>query len=564
MSKSAVETAGTPHTLPELPHPKRLSFMGELASPEPTRRAFQAASSAAAAATTAKLESRNSLSVMPASNAVADTNKEAVTDSNTAAEQPTILSSAESSLQEVPRLSLEGSWQLDHSLSEANLGSLSSRSLDGSKRQLTSLHSMQSKPAQEASKKRAVRHSASGKIAVPGPNGSYSSRYANRQLSGKASPLPSESGLSSGKRSLVTSPTASVHGGQGIPAHLAGRLSGGRPATAAGADDRPGQTLAGAAAMLSVKMHARPSSSEGAGWHLATGDGLPFSPRGSLVASSGGSRTLRPITSQQEALFDAEGNMLPRHEGSYQEADGVQSHTAQPLDKPAVAADAAKLKAKAQSKLGAKQGMKQDKEFTPQQDLISAKMVEKDARQKPKHGMLSIVIFPCFCMRPRTTSTEDPYLHGSLRQRYADKEVSSPIQMASLSSKGMPAPKSALKQKQLGSALVTEPSNAGWDLGTHVHQADAAGTDSNGVELREAEDGQGEEQTGRSLQGAVSLAPKRGGLTDAKEAHGSLQEVHLLSRSTHSSHTCLAMSVVHWLHAVLVVWAAADWNLLYS
>jgi len=121
-----------------------------------------------------------------------------------------------------------------------------------------------------------------------------------------------------------------------------------------------------------------------------------------------------------------------------------------------------------------------------------------------------------------------------------------------------------LKQKQLGSALVTEPSNAGWDLGTHVHQADAAGTDSNGVELREAEDGQGEEQTGRSLQGAVSLAPKRGGLTDAKEAHGSLQEVHLLCRSTHSSHTCLAMSVVHWLHAVLVVWAAADWNLLYS
>ncbi|KAL0054000.1 hypothetical protein WJX82_002103 [Trebouxia sp. C0006] len=433
--RSRAAPAGTPHTLPELPHPKRLSFMGELTSQEPTRRASQLTTSAAS---TAKLESGNSLSVMPASTAVADTNKEAVTNSNTAAEQPTILSSAESSLQEVPRLSLEGSRQLDHSLSEANLGSLSSRSLDSSKRQLTSLHSMQSKPAQEASKKRAVRHSASGKIAVPGPNGSYSSRYANRQLSGKASPIPSESGLSSGKRSLVTSPTASVHGGQGIPAHLAGRLSGGRPATAVGADDRPGQTLAGAAAMLSGKMHARPSSSEGAGWHLATGDGLPFSPRGSLVASSGGSRTLRPITSQQEALFDAEGNMLPR-----------------------------------------------------------------------------------------TTSTEDPYLHGSLRQRYSDKEVSSPIQMASLSSKGMPAPKSALKQKQLGSALVTEPSNAGWDLGTHVHQADAAGTDSSEVELREVEDGQGEEQTGRSLQGAISLAPKRAGLTDAKEAHGSLQETSI-------------------------------------
>ncbi len=524
--------------------------MGELSNQEPTRRASQLASDAAS---TAKLESGNSLSVMPTSTAVADTNKEAVTDSNTTAEQPTILSSAESSLQEVPRLSLEGSQQLTHSLSEANLGSLSSRSLDASKRQLTSLHSMQSKPAQEASKKRAVRHSASGKIAVPGSNGSYSSRYANRQLSGKASPIPSESGLSSGKRSLVTSPTASVHGGQGIPAHLAGRLSGGRPATAVGADDRPGQTLAGAAAMLSGKMHARPSSSEGAGWHLATGDGLPFSPRGSLVASSGGSRTLRPITSQQEALFDAEGNMLPRYEGLNQEAEGVQSHTAQLFDKPAAAADAAKLKAKAQSKFGAKQGTKQDKESAPQQDLISAKIAEKDARHKPKHGMLSIVMFPCLCMRPRTTSLEDPYLHGSLRQRYSDKEVSSPIQMASLSNKGMPAPKSALKQKQLGSALVTEPSNAGWDLGTHVHQADAAGTDSSEVELREAEDGQGKKQTGRSLQGAISLAPKRAGLIDAKEVHGSLQQVHLLSHTLQSSQTRVALSVTHWQHAVLVV-----------
>ena len=549
----AVETAGTPHTLPELPHPKRLSFLGELTSLEPTRRASLAASSAAPAATAAKLDCANTLSVMPASFAVADINKEAVTDSNMAVEQPTILSSAESSLQEVPRLSLEGSRQLDHSLSEANLGSLSSRSLDASKRQLTSLHSMQSKPAQEASKKRAVRHSASGKIAVPGPNGSYSSRYASRQLSGKASPLPSESGLSSGKRSLVTSPTASVHGGQGVPAHPAGRLSGGRPATAAGADDRPGQTLAGAAAMLSGKMHARPSSSEGAGWHLATGDGLPFSPRGSLVASSGGSRTLRPITSQQEALFDAEGNMVPRHEGPPQEAEGLHSRMAQLVKKTAVAADAAKLKAKAQSKLGAKQGITQDKEPTPQQDLISAKVVEKNARHKPKPSMMSIVMFPCFCMRPRTTSTEDPYLHGSLRQRYADKEVSSPLQMASLSSKGMPAPKSALKQKQLGSALVTEPSNAGWDLGTHVHQADAAGVDSSEVELREAEDGQGEEQIGRSLQGAISLAPKRAGLADAKEVHGSLQEVHLLSRISQSSHIRLTLSFVHWLHAVLAV-----------
>ncbi|DBB04488.1 TPA: hypothetical protein ACH3X1_012586 [Trebouxia sp. C0004] len=518
--------AGTPHALPELPHPIRLSFMGELTSPEPSRRASQAASSAAAAATIAKPESGNSLSVMPSSIAVADTKKEAVADSNSAAEQPTILSFAESSLQEMPRLSLEGSPQLDHSLREANLGSLSSRSLDASKRQLTSLHSMQSKPSQEASKKRAVRHSASGKIAVPGPSGSYSSRYANRQLSGKASPLPSESGLSSGKRSLVTSPTASVHGGQGIPAHLAGRLSGGRPATAAGADDRPGQTLAGAAATLSGKMHARPSSPEGAGWHLATGDGLPFSPRGSLVASSGGSKTLRPITSQQEALFDAEGNMLPRHEGHNLEAEGVQLHTAQPMAKPAAAADAAKLKAKAQSKLGAKQGM--DTGSAPQQDLINAKMAEKDARHKPKHGMLSIVMFPCICMRPRTTSAEDPYLHGSLRQRYADKEVASPPQMASLSSKGMLASKSTLKQKQLGSALVTDPSNAGWDLGTHVHQADAAGTDSSEVELREAEDGQSEEQTGKSLQGAISLAPKRGGFADAKEAHGSLQETFLM------------------------------------
>jgi len=125
--------------------------------------------------------------------------------------------------------------------------------------------------------------------------------------------------------------------------------------------------------------------------------------------------------------------------------------------------------------------------------------------------------------------------------------------MASLSSKGMPAPKSALKQKQLGSALVTEPSNAGWDLGTHVHQADAAGTDSSEVELREAEDGQDEEQTGRSLQGAISLAPKRASLTDTREVPGSLQEVNLLARTIHSSHIRLALSAARWLHAVPVV-----------
>lgn len=518
--------------------------MGELTGSQQDRSPLETPGPAALVPAAAKPEPRSSLTATTATNPLADTSDSTAEDNSWATEQPTLVSAAEVSAKQVPGLPLGDMRQLDHSLSEANLGTLSSRFPDSPKRQLTSTYSMQSDAACGGPKKQPIRHSVSGKVTPSAGSGTsvgYSSRYATRQLSGRASPVLSDPGLSSGKRSLLTSPTASIHGGQGIPAHVAGRLSGGRAATSVAIDDRPGATLAGAAAVLTVKMQARPNSAEGLGWHLATGDGLPFSPRGSLVASSGGSRTLRPITSQQEALFDAEGNMLPRCELPTQQAEGLQLEAkltdaaAPPSQSPhkpaAAAADAAKLKAKAQSKLRGKQGAHD--QSVAGEDLIGAKAEQgaQSMKQKTRPGMLSLVMFPCFCIRPRTTSAEDPYHQGSLRQRFAAKDAAPPMQMGPVSSKGLPAPKSALKQKQPNSSLVTEPSTAGWDLGTHLHEADAAVADSSEVELTELPEEQAWEQTGRGLQGAISLAPRPGRLTEASQARADLQDVSYPSMS---------------------------------
>ena len=372
-------------------------------------------------------------------------------------------------------------------------------------------------------------------------SGGYTSRYATRQLSlsGRASPILSET-ATSGKRSLIASPTGSLHGGQASVVQLFGKSGVGRLAPAVGAEEQPGMTLAGAAAVL--KNHARPSALEGAGWHLATGDGLPFSPRGSLVASSGGSRSLQPIASQQEALFDAEGNRLPR-QMPVQQAEVLRSDLAGAFEDTAsqpscdfaapaaVSVDASKVKHKGHTNFGAKQEFQAA--ASKKQDLIGTKVAEHDeadVRHKPKHRMLSIVMFPCFCLQPRTVSAEDPYSHGSLRQRYTAKETSALTASDQVKSggKGMPAPKSVLKQKQPPTALLTEPSRVDWDLGTQVHQADQAGAavSTADVQLAVATEQQAEALPGTSLQGAISLAPKRAGFANAQGVPASLQTVH--------------------------------------
>lgn len=394
-----------------------------------------------------------------------------------------------------------------------DLDSLTRQSLDSSasKRQLTSVHSMQNESALDSSKKRTVRHSLSGKIstlpaAVP-TSSSYSGRYATRQLSGKASPASTDDGVSP-RRSLLASPAVSIHGGLPAAVQHPSKPGSIKPPSGVRGDDGPGATLAGAVAVL--KSHARPSSVDGAGWHLATGDGLPFSPRGSLVASSGGSRTLRPITSQQEALFDAEGNMLSRNQG-------------QP--------GAAQTGGKTDIQQGSAPGSK-----TVSAGAVNAEAGSLPAKQKipAKHGMMSVVMWPCFCMRSRTTSVEDPYLQGSLRQQFADKEAAAGAH-STLASKGMPTLKAAVKQKQPGSDMGSDVGGRDWDLGTKVHEADSA--DAADVQLSEAEN-PGED--GRRLQGAISLAPKHGGLAGSQPHQAPLQEApEVISWSLPCHHQCI-------------------------
>ena len=403
---------------------------------------------------------------------------------------------------QVPSRFAESARRLDHSLSEANLQSLStcSRSLEGS----------QGDSTQSGAKRRVFRHSLSGKGTPSGglnAQASYTSRYATRQVSGRSSPVHSDT-ASSGKRSLISSPATSVHGGQDPLMQSFGKSN--KASTAVAADSGSGATLAGAAAVL--KSHVRPSASEGVGWHLATGDGLPFSPRGSLVASSGGSRTLRPITSQQEALFDADGNQLPRYQAQPLQSDleVLPEGTAAPLA-------AAKTSPPAKGKTPSQQGDSQS-----QADLIGVNA----AKQKSKHSMLSIIAFPCFCMRPTPTSAEDPFTHGSLRERFAAKDATGK-DAAAQKQFNSKATKPALKQKgQSNNALLTEASRADWDLGTHVEAADAAAPskwNTNEWQTAQAVDESLGEAKGPGLQGAVSLAPKRA--LDGSKAHVSSQEV---------------------------------------
>ena len=496
--------------------------MGELVAPESGRASIQHPSLAPGA-----LEPRNSIAAKSAASAALGATA-AARRSSTSADTESFdghlaaIDAAMPSIKEAPMFAADSSRSLDHSLSEANLRAFSSQSLDGSfsKRQLTSMRSMQSEASHDGSKKRTIRHSLSGKLtptAALATSSTYSGRYATKQLSGKASPAQIDGALSP-RRSLLVSPTASVHGGQPSSSQQSSISGSGRPATAVESDDRPGTTLAGAAAVL--KSQTRPSSVDGAGWHLATGDGLPFSPRGSLVASSGGSRTLRPITSQQEALFDAEGNMLPRPDWQPDSAQTGLTASAPPAApvSAAGAETASKVKQKFQFQtdlgLKSKAGPLNGAETDP--DGIPARQ-----RSPAKQGMLSIVMFPCFCLRPRTTSAEEPNPEGSLRQRFAAKQGTA-VTQAAAHSKSIAVPKSALKQKQPNS-MALDMGKPDWELGSQVHQPEAV--TSSDVDLPEAGEPEGEGQGGRSLQGAISLAPIRSGLASATTDQTSLQQV---------------------------------------
>ena len=527
------------------PQAKRLSFLGEVVGSDSSRATTQDLSLAHG-----RTESRSSAAMGLAADVGAADSGVALADSRSTAAADSLVpfdaAASVPSLKAAPTLDAEACQPLSDSLGEAGLAtpfsqplqsSLSklqltstedlisqesspSQSLENSasKRQLTSAHSMQSDTAHDGSKKRIVRHSLSGKLTTPSgalvSSSTYSSRYATRQLSGKASPSSTDGALSP-RRSLLASPAASVHGGLPATLQLPNKPGSSKPVKG---DDQPAATLAGAAALL--KSHTRPSSIDGAGWHLATGDGLPFSPRGSLVASSGGSRTLRPIASQQEALFDAEGNMLPRSGGQPQQAE-LTAQTDSKADQIAPSSTA-----------GAEPPIMDKQKLQSPCPDVKTRLTSADtaatgslpAKQKPpaKHAMLSIVMFPCFCLRPRTTSAEDPYPQGSLRQRFAAKEAAAAGPQPALESKGGPVPRSALKQKQPTDLVASDTGAPDWDLGTEVLRAGAA--DVAEVHLSEKAV-QGEEgREGRSLQGAISLAPKRNGLTTQQPQQASLQQ----------------------------------------
>ena len=93
-------------------------------------------------------------SVITAAAVVAESEERRVTvESASSAGQSSVAAPAAAFDRDAPRLSKEGSRTLGHSLSEANLNVLSSRSLDSARRQLTSL---QSDAAHDGSKRRAI------------------------------------------------------------------------------------------------------------------------------------------------------------------------------------------------------------------------------------------------------------------------------------------------------------------------------------------------------------------------------------------------------------------------
>ena len=155
-------------------------------------------------------------------------------------------------------------------------------------------------------------------------------------------------------------------------------------------------------------------------------------------------------------------------------------------------------------------------------------------KQKPKQGMLQLA---CFCFRPRTRSTEDPYPQESLRDRFAAKHkpdaagaaakagvVANPVcdKVAdAISTKAAGSGQAvevgaseggALKSKggaPAGGLARGETAKPDWALKAEQHFEDAAGADASSASDRHST-GEVEEVLDGPLQGAISLAPKHG------------------------------------------------------
>lgn len=114
----------------------------------------------------------------------------------------------------------------------------------------------------------------------------------------------------------------------------------------------------------------------------------------------------------QEALFDAEGNMLPREDTAQKQALPASST-------PAAQASAAAPSTISDSKAASeRQGIVATKAAPP---VVNDRALSGPAKQQPKQGVLQLA---CFCFRPRTRSADDPYPQGSLRDRFAAKPAS--------------------------------------------------------------------------------------------------------------------------------------------
>lgn len=238
----------------------------------------------------------------------------------------------------------------------------------------------------------------------------------------------------------------------------------------------------------------------------------------------------------QEALFDAEGNLLPREDTARKQL--------LPESRPQAATTFASSQHNiAHSTLEGKN--QAGKASTTGSQTVNA---AGSSKEQSKKGMLQLA---CFCFRPRTRSADDPYPQGSLRDRFAAKSTAAgsaakadaPVTAASnkasdafsnavsskaanadsnraaaISSKaglgasgemglkgtgGLPAEGGAA-----GGLARGETASSDWDLKAEQQQTEAAVAAS----MQDCEAGSTEVQSSIEalLQGAISLAPKHG------------------------------------------------------
>lgn len=243
-----------------------------------------------------------------------------------------------------------------------------------------------------------------------------------------------------------------------------------------------------------------------------------------------GMAVVQPCLLLQEALFDAEGNMLPRENMAQMQSQ--LGSTAQTTTAPAAALQGSKHEGPAVVAKSAAATSSQMQPGSTSKASSSVALEQNSDKQKPKQGMLQLA---CFCFRPRTRSTEDPYPQESLRDRFAPKPdagaaaakagiVANPVSdkvAEAISTKaagsgqaveGGAAGGGALKSKggvPAGGLARGETAKPDWALKAEQHFEDAADADASSASDRHST-GEVEEVLEGPLQGAISLAPKHG------------------------------------------------------